>query len=157
MRPPVVGALVLVRLLVAAADIEPPADCPAPACGTPVWPGVCGGADAVLPVMAPVFVTPDCCEKVLSAATIARSVTASLVASAFFSGTTQILPLLAVGVSRRVTRLRIWRIFSGLDDLIRIELLRGSAITTVLPPLSAGFAVVSTTLFRILATSIATP
>ena len=113
----------------------------------------CGFAAAGLAAALP---PATCADKAASAATIARKVIANLLASAFFSGTTQILPFLFPGTSRRATKIRTCLTRSALELRTKIELLRGSAKITVF---NAGSAVpaapVSSTLLKIAAISLA--
>ena len=113
----------------------------------------CGLAAAGLAAALPPATWAD---KAASAATKARKVIANLPASAFFSGTTQILPFLLPGISRRATNIRTCLTRSALELRTRIELLRGSAKITVF---NAGSAVpaapVSRTLLKIAAISLA--
>ena len=152
MMPPVVGLLLLVSAEVAAEEPD------APGAVLACWFTGCCWFRLVAGFTAPGWpgVPPIWADRLASAATIARSVTANLVASAFLRGTTHILPLLAVGTSRRATKTRIWRIRSALAPRIKIELLRGSAKIIVLsdgsaPPVEA----VSRTLLRMVAISVA--
>ena len=97
-----------------------------------------------------------CADKAASAATKARKVTASLLASAFFSGTTQILPFLFPGVSSLATKIRTCLTRSGLELRTKIELLRGSAKIIVFNAGSAvAVAPLSSTFVKIDATSLA--
>ena len=72
------------------------------------------------------------CDRVASAATIARKVIANFAASAFFRGTTQILPLFVPGVSSLLIKSLACLIFSSLLLLSKTVLLLASAMTMVL-------------------------